>query len=418
MAQLKSTNVTGNLSVTGDIIASTIKKFGGTSAQFLKADGTIDNNSYLTTSAASNSYQPKDEDLTKIAALTGTGFLKRKSDNTWEIGTETTYSAGTGLTLNGTTFNHSNSVTAVTTASLYKVKYDAQGHITGTTAITKADITGLGIPGSDNDTGATSVEVPSTGNALTNASYDAEARKITFTKGTFLTEHQSLADYVKGPASSTNNAIARYDGDTGKIIKNSGVTIDNSNNISTAGSISLSGSLKLSNNGDVMWNSGSWWQRIKITDDSEANTNVFEFQQSSDSGASYTSLFTIMDNGTAKATSFVENGTALSSKYQALDADLTAIAGLTGTSGFLKKTAANTWTLDTNTYTKSPTSTTTNTISLTGVDKTAHGNTAYYSDLTYVNSNTGHLTATSFGISTNATIKYESSDESIRFVFS
>lgn len=36
--------------------------------------------------------------------------------------------------------------------------------------------------------------------------------------------------------------------------------------------------------------------------------------------------------------------------YQPLDADLTAIAGLTGTSGLLKKTAANTWSLDTNTY--------------------------------------------------------------------
>ena len=35
---------------------------------------------------------------------------------------------------------------------------------------------------------------------------------------------------------------------------------------------------------------------------------------------------------------------------QALDADLTAIAGLAGTSGLLKKTAANTWSLDTNTY--------------------------------------------------------------------
>jgi hypothetical protein len=33
-----------------------------------------------------------------------------------------------------------------------------------------------------------------------------------------------------------------------------------------------------------------------------------------------------------------------------LDADLTAIAGLTGTSGLLKKTAANTWSLDTTTY--------------------------------------------------------------------
>ena len=36
--------------------------------------------------------------------------------------------------------------------------------------------------------------------------------------------------------------------------------------------------------------------------------------------------------------------------YQPLDADLTSIAGLTGTNGFLKKTAADTWSLDTNTY--------------------------------------------------------------------
>lgn len=35
---------------------------------------------------------------------------------------------------------------------------------------------------------------------------------------------------------------------------------------------------------------------------------------------------------------------------QTLDADLTAIAALVGTSGLLKKTAADTWTLDTNTY--------------------------------------------------------------------
>ena len=37
--------------------------------------------------------------------------------------------------------------------------------------------------------------------------------------------------------------------------------------------------------------------------------------------------------------------------YQPGDADLTSIAGLTGTSGLLKKTAANTWTLDTTAYT-------------------------------------------------------------------
>ena len=40
----------------------------------------------------------------------------------------------------------------------------------------------------------------------------------------------------------------------------------------------------------------------------------------------------------------------LSGTYQPKDADLTAIAGLTGTSGLLKKTASNTWSLDTNSY--------------------------------------------------------------------
>ncbi len=57
--------------------------------------------------------------------------------------------------------------------------------------------------------------------------------------------------------------------------------------------------------------------------------------------------------------------------YQPLDADLTAISGLSATSGLLKKTAANTWTLDTSSYltsltfTGDATGTGTNSIALT-----------------------------------------------------
>lgn len=40
---------------------------------------------------------------------------------------------------------------------------------------------------------------------------------------------------VTGPASSTDNAVARYDSTTGKIIQNSGVTVDDSNNLSANG---------------------------------------------------------------------------------------------------------------------------------------------------------------------------------------
>jgi len=47
--------------------------------------------------------------------------------------------------------------------------------------------------------------------------------------------------------------------------------------------------------------------------------------------------------------------TALDNAKQPIDGDLSAIAGLAGNSGFLKKTAANTWQLDTNNYLTSET---------------------------------------------------------------
>ena len=46
---------------------------------------------------------------------------------------------------------------------------------------------------------------------------------------------------------------------------------------------------------------------------------------------------------------YLKSSTA-STLYQAIDADLTAIAGLTGTKGLLKKTGDGLWSLDTNTY--------------------------------------------------------------------
>lgn len=73
-------------------------------------------------------------------------ILRWSADGTaaWGADNNTTYSAGTGLSLSGTTFNHSNSVTAGTaqgdasktltfgeTFTIPTVTYDAQGHVTG-----------------------------------------------------------------------------------------------------------------------------------------------------------------------------------------------------------------------------------------------------------------------------------------------
>ena len=51
---------------------------------------------------------------------------------------------------------------------------------------------------------------------------------------------------VNGPASSTDNAVARFDGTTGKLIQNSAVTINDAGAIAGVTDLSLSGSVTLS----------------------------------------------------------------------------------------------------------------------------------------------------------------------------
>lgn len=52
---------------------------------------------------------------------------------------------------------------------------------------------------------------------------------------------------VTGPGSSTDNAVARFDGTTGQLIQNSGVIVDDSNNVSGANNLSISGILQVAN---------------------------------------------------------------------------------------------------------------------------------------------------------------------------
>lgn len=73
--------------------------------------------------------------------------------------------------------------------------------------------------------------------------------------------------------------------------------------------VTLADDLIFSDAKNIHWNSGDVRQRLLITDDSTAGTAVFTFQQSTDSGTNYTDLFTIKDDGTIIAKTFVGNVT-------------------------------------------------------------------------------------------------------------
>lgn len=58
---------------------------------------------------------------------------------------------------------------------------------------------------------------------------------------------------VTGPASATDNAITRFDGTSGKIIQNSGITIDDNSNTAGVRSVGFSGSTPASTPAGTMW---------------------------------------------------------------------------------------------------------------------------------------------------------------------
>ena len=82
----------------------------------------------------------------------------------------------------------SSRLTTATSSGLYKIASTAQGHIASLTAVQKSDITGLGIPGTNTITTATTT---GNGNAVT--SVTASNGALTVAKdSTFLTSHQTM----------------------------------------------------------------------------------------------------------------------------------------------------------------------------------------------------------------------------------
>ena len=115
MAQLKSTNVLGNLSVTGNILASKFIKLGGTANQILMADGST---------------------LDKSNVGSGTVTSVTVTGNNGLTGTGTITTSGT-ITLSHADTSSVNNLTATDRTYVKSLTFDGYGHVTGYTTGTE-----------------------------------------------------------------------------------------------------------------------------------------------------------------------------------------------------------------------------------------------------------------------------------------
>ena len=114
-------DASSNLAVTGTLTASSIIRSGGTASQFLKADGSVDSNTYITSASVGNG--------TLTLAVSGTGlsgsasFTANQSGNTTFTVTSNATSANTASTIVARDASGNFSAGAITSTALYGTSY-------------------------------------------------------------------------------------------------------------------------------------------------------------------------------------------------------------------------------------------------------------------------------------------------------
>ena len=230
-----------------------------------------------------------------------------------------------------TAYDHASAHGSAFASGLYKITTNAAGHVTAATAVVKADITGLGIPGQDtvytHPTTSGNKHIPSGGSAGQILRWSADGTAVwgadnntTYTAGTGISLSGttfSNSGVRSIAAGTTNGTISVNTGGTTANVAVKGLgsaAYTDSSAYATAGHThsylplaggTLSGNLNFSNSsGTIAWNSGAYQQRIATTDDDKADTNVFQFQQSSDTGSTWVDLLTVKDTGEVIAAKF------------------------------------------------------------------------------------------------------------------
>ncbi len=145
-------SVTGSGSFSNNVTASGFVISGGTSSQFLKADGSVDSSTYLTSlshnhiiadSAGTQQFTFGVNENIRIAGGGSTSISFDSGTRQVTVSstdTNTTYSAGSGLSLTGTTFSHTDtssqgSVDNNNGTVIQDVTLDTYGHVTALNSI-------------------------------------------------------------------------------------------------------------------------------------------------------------------------------------------------------------------------------------------------------------------------------------------
>jgi hypothetical protein len=304
---------------------------------------------YLTSATAATTYQPLDGDLTAIAALAGTSGIVRKT-------AADTYTLDTATYLTGITSGQ------VTTA-LGFTPYDATnpaGYTTNTGTVTSVGgtgtVNGLTLTGTVTSSGSLTLGGTLSGVDLTS--------QITGTLGaanggTGLTSPGTAGNVLVSNGTAWTSA-APAGGGISYTTKTSAYTAADKDGIlanTSAGAFTVTlPSSPSAGNQVIIADAADTWgsNNLTIARNGATIEGLAENLVCDINGASIQLIYT----GTTwqvyaqigAASGSVLTASAIGVTVQGYDADLQAIGALSGTSGLLQKTAADTWTLNTTAY--------------------------------------------------------------------
>lgn len=107
-------------------------------------------------------------------------------------------------------YTHATAKGAAFASGLYKITTNSQGHVTAATAVTKSDITALGIPGSDTNTNTT-YELTKSGSTITLEGSDGSSTSVTDSNTVYT--HPTTPGNKHIPAGGSSGQILRWSAD-------------------------------------------------------------------------------------------------------------------------------------------------------------------------------------------------------------